>query len=413
MTDDTLTRILIDNTTFAAAGRYSHQYATDSIGAEHARDFWRKYPKQKDEDRRSFQEFLTALVLFDRLYFDGSSYVQEYSELNQKDKDSDHWIYRWFEKFEEYDSIFVQRRHSFGDSDSGRYPENLLSDSRIIAMNWVKLKTEEGWEEPDNFRLPEVYNPSGGVHGKKHVDLNRFSRLNKEGNYNLDERELGLAMFLHRGLFYRALSYSYEGFAYMPHSYRGMLLDDPDLEVVSKGLALQETPFDMKPIHPKDIMDDLGKVVSRNLEAINIKDMPARIAIGRAFFQGYEVEAFEWAMKFRESDYGVGIRESFRDMVAKGTEGNVEAVRGRVEDFNSQLLNARKRFLGTDGRDSYMLPEWSFKFLKEFEGVGKTLARAIPREYREDLTSLIASTRATTGPMVLFSYYIPGKRILI
>jgi hypothetical protein len=67
------TRVLLDYTSFAAAGRAIYYGDLGTEGGRHASSYYELYADARTEDQRSLAEVLTALVLFDQLVWEGSS----------------------------------------------------------------------------------------------------------------------------------------------------------------------------------------------------------------------------------------------------------------------------------------------------------------------------------------------------
>lgn len=94
----TETVVLIDNTTFASAGRAMYHGNKETKGGEHAEDYSLRYPNAISLDRHSLAEFLRAFILFDVLVWDGSSYVQELEDMDDA-SGGGVWVYDWFPQF--------------------------------------------------------------------------------------------------------------------------------------------------------------------------------------------------------------------------------------------------------------------------------------------------------------------------
>jgi hypothetical protein len=97
MTQAEKSTVIIDNTTFASAGRAIYHGDKRTDGGKHAEEYYQSYPDAVFLDKQSLAEFLTAFTLFDELLWDGSSCIQEVIEHNPDV--SYIWIYDWFPQF--------------------------------------------------------------------------------------------------------------------------------------------------------------------------------------------------------------------------------------------------------------------------------------------------------------------------
>ncbi len=151
-------KVLFDNTSFAGTGRAIYAGDSFSKGGSHAADYYELYADAIAEDQRSLAELLTALVLFDELLWEGSSFLsQEIQEMNddmpgKHDDFSNAWVYSWFPVFSEAHREGVIKHHF------ARNAGMQLPVARKRAVQWASSRLKEGKIEfPKNFRIPLCY----------------------------------------------------------------------------------------------------------------------------------------------------------------------------------------------------------------------------------------------------------------
>src|SRR3984885_4079067 len=397
------TTILIDNTTIAGAGRILYEHDGSTVeGSAHAQRYFSEYKDARNLDRISFAEFLTALVLFDELKWDGSSCVQDLGEMD--DSNSDRWVYDWFPVFRELRKAAILRE--FDDRYIG-LPGRREDRSRHAALEWTRTQLVHGnFPLPHGFRIPQVYQ------SETYFDRHIFDTLNED--YQLDPHNLAVAAFLYRGMFYMAKTFSEPGWAYLPHSFRGALLSDARCSALSIFCNDQLFPV-AEPIDPLKIINELGRRLgSAAQSAVGIDEISSNLAIGASFLQLHPRKpqaAFEAALQFRESAYGVQLRRWFENLVSIGVASNRIGLANRFAELERDL----KTFVLSKYGSAFGGNPNEIVLMDLTEKWGKYVAivlELLPVTWQEAWSRLL-NTRIgrPTGMQVLLSYYLPVKQM--
>jgi hypothetical protein len=394
---DDRTAVMIDNTTYAAAGRAIYFGDKSTKGGMHAEDYYRRYPDAISLDRQSLAEFLTALVLFDTLMWDASSCVQESKEMVDV-CGWNPWVYKWFPQFE------IASKEGIISHVDEYYAFTRLRRAQLLSLLWVKEHySKHRATLPPGFRIPLTYK------SEDYRDLNAFNELNVEGNFNLDKEELAIAMFLHRGLFYQSRVCSEDGWSYLPHSYRAHLLSIPEIIGMSVMCDDNDNYFNFRDvITGTEILRSIDEHFQQELnKAIKLKPIPAGTAIGASFTQMYgdAYRAFTEALSFRYSKYGENIREQFRELVTLGRASNRQGIENRLQDIDRSLRNEARSHFGAawtpDPSSTY-----SLNLIGSWKAIVEPIINYLPRDFREGASKFLNKQFNRNGFQILFSRYL-------
>ncbi|MCP4897457.1 MAG: hypothetical protein GY906_10845 [bacterium] len=398
---------LIDNTTFAAAGRTFYHNDPSGKGGLHAREYYSEHRDAKAIDRQSTSEFLTALVLFDSLRWDSASSSGETPAVTD-DRRYLPWLYDWFPLFHEASQLGI-----IEDFEERYVSWDRLNLAQQLAFKWVEEQiATEAFQLPSNFRVPLAY------YSEDYADRGDFERLNAKNDWALTEDELAIAMFLHRGLYYQSYSYGpsewvdFEGWSYLPHSYRASLLRSPSwnlLATVCNDQDLWLGQMHKLEITAPEIVRELDRRFFQALDkTVKIEPIPGGVALGWSFLQENWREpthALESALEFRESRSGKEVRAFFGDLVALGKDSNRQAIEDRLGDFEKMLQGAARRRFGTS-----WTPDPKAGFLIGLTGSWKdVLAPALdimPRRIREAVIRVLYTSTYEHGFQILFNSYL-------
>lgn len=176
-----------------------YEATDDGLGAKYAAEFYHKYDDafhaEREIDKRSLAELCTALVLFDSLRWEATSYLQEKKPMAweaalplKKDQMADAWIYKWFPKFQ----LAPIEPHIACNSDMQ------LQVARQQSLQWTAKRLQEGkCELPPNFRIPRAY------YDKESTDYIRMKQLNDDTVKTVRAKNIPCALFLSRGMIFR------------------------------------------------------------------------------------------------------------------------------------------------------------------------------------------------------------------
>jgi hypothetical protein len=393
------TVVMIDNTTYASAGRAIYSGRKDTEGGRHAEDYYRRYPDAVSLDRQSLAEFLTALVLFDTLVWDASSTIQESKDA----EDSvgswtwNPWIYQWFPQFD------LARKEGIISHVDEYWAFRRLNRARLLSLLWVKEHYSKYKATlPMGFRIPLAYK------SEDYRDLSRFDELNSEGNFNLNKEELAVAMFLHRGMFYQSRVCSQDGWSYLPHSYRAHLLRIPEI-IGMTVMCDGDTYFELRDvITGVEILRSIDEHFQQELnKAIKLKPIPVGTALGASFMQMHDeaYSAFTEALSFRYSKYGENIRKQFRELVALGSVSNRQGIENRILNIDRSLRNEARSYFGAawtpDPNSTYVL-----NFIGSWKALIEPIINYLPMPFQEGATKFLNKQFNRNGFQILFSRYL-------
>lgn len=391
--------VMVDNTTFASAGRSIYYGNKTTEGGRHAEEYYSRNLDALSLDRQGLAEFLTALILFDVLVWDGSSCVQELKGMGDAVL-NDAWVYNWFPQFE------YAHKEGIIEDICADGAGNRLGRARLLSMQWVKEHFSELTSKlPMGFRIPLVYS------SERYHDRREFISLNEKYNLNLQGEQLALAMFLHRGMFYQSRVFSEDGWSYLPHSHRAYLLSLP--EIISMSIMCDDDSyFDLRePITGTDILKIIDEHFQRELRnAMKVKPIPVGAALGASFMQiHYEAyRAFSEALSFRESAYGQRIREQFRELINLGNVSNRQGIENRVREIDQSLQNEARSHFGAawapDPSTTYAI-----NFFGSFKYIVEPLLSYLPAHFREGATKFLHRQFYRNGFQILFRHYFQRR----
>jgi len=168
--------------------------------------FLERYPEHRRIDKVSTAQFLNALVLFKRMKLE----VEKKDAINIDDQNNQERTLEWAEKLKALLPSDVGDTLEFFDETPD---EEAVAISRAIELYARKVPGRE-----DLFvegHIPNVYMSREYIY--------RARVRSADGAAQLDDRELGHAMFLHRGLRLQASAHRYR-MIYQPYWYRANLL---------------------------------------------------------------------------------------------------------------------------------------------------------------------------------------------
>jgi hypothetical protein len=390
------TVVMIDNTTFASAGRAIYFGSTDTEGGRHAEDYYRRYSDAISLDRQSLAEFLTALILFDNLAWDGSSCIQESTDMeNQYGWNA--WLYEWFPQFE------MARREGIISHVNERQADSRLSRARLLSLSWVKEHySTYRPTRPAGFRVPLAYKSDD------YKDFPDFCALNEEKEFNLNRDELAVAMFLHRGVFYQSRVCSKDGWSYLPHSYRAHLLAIPEI-IALTVMCDDDTYFNLRDgIRGVEILRTIDEHFQQELKkAIKLKPVSVGTAIGASFMQmqGTPYRAYTEALSFRSSRHGEDIRNQFQELVVLGRESNRQGIENRMLEIDRSLQSeARSRFGAAWTADPNST--YAMNLIGSWKAIIEPIVSYLPVDFREGVSKFLNKQFNRNGFQILFSRYL-------
>jgi hypothetical protein len=409
------TNVVVDNTTFAAAGRVMYSGDLSVEGGQHAEDYYRKFKDQKRSDAQSFLELLTALILFDSLSWNGSSAAQDARNMNDAHwfSEEETWVYKWFPLFwmAANQGNAIQHRTYTGDrkTDGVR-----LEKAQRVAVEWTRQYAEEKNRSlPLGFRTPIVYLDP------KHHERWEITSLLEQRELQFTDDKIALALFLSRGLFYQSETLSEPGLSYLPHSYRAVLLSDPTIASLSLTCSEQVADY-LKPRTYKDPMDgikvmrEIQKVFSEELKhskGLESEEFNSAMSIAGAFLQRTKGDckgAFCDVMEFRETGAGKRLREQVREMVILAEESKLLPLKARLERLRKELQDIEREQLGHASQSNSANPYLIDLIEKGLGSQGfllKPLLSLIPLEAREAVTKFGNITFFPSGFQLIFRNY--------
>ncbi|MDP9081676.1 MAG: hypothetical protein M3O71_30050 [Bacteroidota bacterium] len=202
--------VLIDNTTFAGTIRVVQPNLK-----EHEQ-FYKKYPSFREIDVHSFCDFLTAIVLYNKIQIDAHSKIIE--KLKEEKQVS------WVDEVKDYlpDNVsalldYTNPLPRFPIESPGSAINHLENDSFVKAYDLVASPVDRELLFPDSYQIPEIY------YDREYVYYYHFDRINFINDDLLSHSDLVKAMFLHRGLFLLSIANS-NNCTYFPYYYRGEML---------------------------------------------------------------------------------------------------------------------------------------------------------------------------------------------
>lgn len=398
------TFVMIDNTTFASAGRAMYHGDKNTYGGTHAKDYYTRYPDAISLDRQSLAEFLTALILFDVLVWDGSSHVQELKDMDDAAVERG-WVYNWFPQFKyAYENGIIDHILKNDTREQIEGALNRLERAQLLSLQWVKEHFDDEYKSklPRGFRVPLAYQ------SEDYRDRSSFIALNQGERFGLNEEQLAVAMFLHRGLFYQSRICSEDGWSYLPHSYRAYFLSIP--EVIGLSIMCDDESFFylQEPITGTEILRNIDEHFQRELgKVIKMKPTPVGTAIGASFMQMHRqpYRAFCEALSFRESRQGENVREQFRGLVDLGISSNRQGIENRIREIDKSLRNEARNRFGTawspDPNATYAI-----NLVGSWKSIIEPLIDYLPMNFREGATKFLYKQINRNGFQILFSNYL-------
>ncbi len=350
------TTIIVDNATLAAAGRATYRTNLTGLPNEsktHIEAYGVNYPTSVASDVVSLSELISALILFDELIWNRGSFVEESKDqFTSNHINQECWVYRWFPIFKvayEFEAL-----NPFRDYDDIHQQEN----AQNAAMDWVKRNFSSFKKSlPADFKIPEAYKSN------KYHYLEEFNK--KNSLYNLNEYELAVAMFIHRGLFYLSQAYNIPGASYLPHGNRASFLVDDELSIqayIVSGKLFNRKIYGVSASDIKGKIEDILK--AKRTEAIGTVPLELN-SVGGAFLHKHGArDAFSRALEFRETKKGTEVRDLFRRLVDAGNNADNITVNLYIEELTKEVNDVILSGLGGKLSDSITrikfmgIPDW-------------------------------------------------------
>ena len=329
MKTDFRTKALMDNSAFAGVLRI---YCPD---VEMHDKFLRQYPEHREIDERSLADFLTAIVIYDRIYLDSSSirgtitWTEQLLSLLPQD-------IRELVIVADFELAEYTCATPIGEYESCRKAFDIMCSP---LKDEIALSPEE--------EIPKVY------YANDYVYRRTFDALNREaGRDRLDTHALAQAKYLHRGLFLQSRAHGLKC-VYMPYHYRGKMLsrlpplvwaESPFGEnlharlPLAKGLRPDETSY----VHAmNEYYYSLLEIVSWTTYD---QDVPFIGAAVLSAAKGDPQTAFRKALELRQQG---GLRREFMKLQSALDRRDRPTFESLMKRYQSELA-AAARHLGAD-----------------------------------------------------------------
>ncbi|NKB42671.1 MAG: hypothetical protein GKS03_00195 [Alphaproteobacteria bacterium] len=230
-------KALIDNTSFAGVMRL----VCPDMPIH--KSFNGSYPEHRLVDAQSFADFLTALIIYDKILLDSSSIQDKdkskrvvYSPDGATEASSSSWIEQLVQHLPRDVGELISTHDFKGEATISE------EDACKQAFDVFTSDLIDSVEPGNGAKIPNVYFSDEYIYRERFVALNNGcspeSRLDKEA--------LVRAMFLHRGIFLQSRAQK-EKMVYMPYHYRGQMLSrlPPAISqpLISDGLRKSRIPL--------------------------------------------------------------------------------------------------------------------------------------------------------------------------
>lgn len=390
------TTILVDNATLAAAGRATYRQMDTGLPPEslnHISTYEKNFPTSVASDAVSLSELITSLILYDELTWNRGSCVEEdkdqFTGMVLKER---LWVYSWFPLFQQANEANVLTEFQ----DYYSHETSRERESQIFSLKWVKeyYSSYKG-NLPTDFKVPEIYGSDNYMYRSK------FEQLNSK--FDLNEEQLQVAMFIHRGLFYLSHVFSKEGYSYLPHGNRASFLMDEKLNLMAyviSGCNNYKYRIDANNISTR--IDEV--IRSKRGRAIGSTQISLS-AIGGAFVHKHGIEnAFVKAMEFRNSPSGIEVRQHFSCLVQSGLKPDNISLNIELVKISKEIDDITKAYLGgiaseiTESLQLVGLPKWA-----------EYLASKLPSKVQSSAVKAAHKVVAPSGYQLIFSNYLREK----
>ncbi len=383
--------IIIDNTTVAASGRVLHRHDAVGDAAKHINHYYDSYSDGWLIDKRSFLEFLTSLLLFDRLIWNGASaYIVDTS-----------WPYSWW-LLEYFPLLNEAHKRGIVTIEMTKEDDERLIYARALALKWAEnfqLSTL-----PQAFHLPEAYK------APEYYERTAFIETAYSEGIQVSESQLNLAMFLSRGLFYRSTSLERNGISYLPHFWRSYLLAQPSTASLSLACSPAIGPK-ITPISSHELIQDIDGIFRQHLQsALHVEGLEAGAALPGAFLNKNHDNAsaaFLDILRFRDTPAGKKVRSEMRKLLTVADGSDKQALKARLELLGADLRNIQREITGRASR-----PHPNSELLREAgdKKIVLLLERIwdlVPPSTQETLSRIANFNFNKSGFQLIFSYYFP------
>lgn len=197
------TRALIDNSAFAGVMRcYSPKL-------EMHRTFLKNYPEHREIDEASLADFLTAICIYQELLIESSSGWNDTELRRARGVVGDSWVDSLRGFLPKEIALLIKNAY-FSDPEASE-------EAMEQAFDILSSPMKDSLLAESIPQLPLVY------FAKDYVYRPFFEKMNRDHQFSLNEKELVLSMFLHRGLLLQSIAHQ-SHCVYLPYQYRGKLL---------------------------------------------------------------------------------------------------------------------------------------------------------------------------------------------
>ena len=359
----------------------------------HISTYSREYPTSIASDAVSLSELITSLILFDELTWNRGSCVEEdndqFTGMVPKER---LWVYSWFPVFRQANEFQILTEFQ----EYYRYEASREHESQIYSLKWVKeyYSSYKG-KLPADFKVPEIYGSTNYMYRRD------FEKLNIQ--FELNEEQLQIAMFIHRGLFYLSHVFSKEGCSYLPHGNRASFLIDEKLSLMSyiiSGCNNYKYRVDAK-----SISDKIDQIIREKRDCAIGNSKISFSGIGGAFVHKYGIEnAVIKAIEFRNSSAGVEVRQLFSYMTDSGLKPDNISINSELKKLSKEIDDVTKAYLGGVVSDLSAsaqlvgLPKWA-----------EYLASKLSNKVQSSVVKAAHKVIAPSGYQLVFRNYLSGK----
>ena len=386
---------LIDNTTFAGAMRILKPDLESHIR------FINNYPNFKEIDVLSFCELLTAIVLYDIITMESSS-----KEIGRDFYNGQHSM--------EISPSWISTLRVYLPSDINNRIREIISiaeelDSIKAAFDVMASPLSNAVRLKANEKIPDVY------YSKDYIYRPFFEKLNEEALNTLNDFDLTMAMFLHRGLYLQATANNKKSL-YMPHYYRGKMLSNLPPSIILKapddGFQIAKIPSKYeRSLMLKDYSHELDTFYFELVQKSNWieynEDLPF---IGLSIFESVKRnpgDALELALYYSQKS---NLREKWNDLEMYIESNNRPKAEKVVANIKKQLISAA-RTLGVEYENAKSKGFW--KLITSFLPGGKnveSIAEILPDHLKEWGRSFANQFIANTPVQSLLISHVTATR---
>jgi hypothetical protein len=198
----------------------------------------------------------------------------------------------------------------------------------------------------------------------------------------LSDDEVSLALFISRGVFYHACARAENSEGYLPHSYRGVFLQDPVLKAYVDGCSVcGEGMFAV------ELLNWIDGTMQERARQVASRGIPEGhgMTLGAAFFRGgvSPLTAWDNALKFRDSSSGIALRQNFAYLLELAKKDDKLLLKYEIDQIDKQLINVTASvkgcYLGEPKQEKVFLSLMPSFVGAAFEMLPERLKRSIRR----------------------------------